>query len=111
LRAAVFWIVSHCEYNLIGPLGAPSARNVERDDDHIAGTQIGDLRADRLDDPHGLVAEYVALVHHRPQLGVPMKVGTTDGGRRDPHHRVGGFHDSRLRGRTTAIGEDFSGWT
>ncbi len=72
---------------------AMTARDVERDHDAIAGSDVRHLRADLLDDAHGLVTEDVALVEIRAEHLVEMQVGAADAGRRHADDRVGGFAD------------------
>jgi len=74
-----------------------AAGDVERHDDAVARGDVGDLGADLLDDPHGLVAEDVARVQVGAEHLVQVQIRPTDGGRRDPHDRVGRFLDDRIR--------------
>lgn len=46
---------------------AVTARDLERHHHPVTGFQVGDIRPDLLHDPHGFVAQDVALVHERTQ--------------------------------------------
>ena len=60
------WVVSHCDCRPVVAHEAVPAGDVERDHDAVAGRDVGDLGADRLDDAHRLVAEDVAVVMNGP---------------------------------------------
>jgi hypothetical protein len=76
------------------PAGA--AGDVEGDDDAVPGLDLCDLGADLLDDPHGLVAEDVALVDERSEHLVEVQVRAADGRRGDAHDRIGRLLDRRV---------------
>ena len=76
---------------------AVTAGDVERDHHAIALGEVGDLRADLLDDPHRLMAEDVALAHERAEDLVEVQVGAADAGRCDAHDRIGRRFDARVR--------------
>src|SRR5581483_3911265 len=66
------------------PLAHPAvaARDVERDDDAVAGLDVlRRIRPNLFDDPHRLVPQDVALVDERPEQLVEVQVGAADRGR------------------------------
>ena len=68
---------------------AVAAGDVERDDDAVAGLDVGDVGADLLDDAHRLVAEDVARGEVGAQDLVEVQVRPADRGRGDLDDRVG----------------------
>ncbi len=76
------------------PAGA--ARDVERDDDAVAGGQVLDRGADLDDLAHRLVTEDVASVDERAEQLVEMQIGSADRRGGDADDRVGRFEDARV---------------
>jgi hypothetical protein len=75
---------------------AVAAGDVEGDDDAVARLDVADARSDRLDDPHRLVSEDVALLEEGAQHLVQVQVGAADAARRDADDRVGVGLDRRV---------------
>jgi hypothetical protein len=81
---------------------AVAAGDVERDHDAIPDRQLADARPDRLDDPHGLVPEDVALGHERAEHLVDVEVRPAQPARRDADDGVGRLLDRRIGDRVHA---------
>ena len=77
-------------------VAAAPAGDIERHGHPVARLDPGHPGAGLLDDAHVLVAEDLALFHVRPAL-VHMQVRPADVGGGDPHHRVVGGFDPRVR--------------
>jgi len=75
---------------------AVTTGDVERHDHPVTGADVPHLAPDRLDDPHGLVAEDVTLVDEPAQHLVQVKVGPTDPAGGDPHDGVGRLLDGGI---------------
>jgi hypothetical protein len=74
-----------------------SARDVERDDDPVAGFDVGDVGPDLLDNPHWLVTEDVPRGEIGAEHLVEVQVGAADRGRGDLDDRVGRLLDRGIR--------------
>ncbi len=75
---------------------ARAAADVERYDDAVAYAEVGDGRADLLDDAHRLVADDVAGLHERGEGLVEVQVGAAQAGGGDLDDRVGRLLDPRV---------------
>jgi hypothetical protein len=78
-RAAPLPLVSYLSGLALGEkpaLAHPAvpAGDIKRNHHPVSGPQTGDVRADLLDDPHGLVPENVAGLEERAEHSVQMQV-------------------------------------